>query len=56
MEERQCKKVMVEQIHIMVNCPYIGCPRSIGYCFKCDHKKGIINYDLICGYREVIMI
>lgn len=45
---------MVEQIHIMVSCPYIGCPRSIEYCFKCEHKKGISNYDLACDYRDTI--
>lgn len=43
---------MVEYIHIMVHCPYIGCPRSIEYCFNCEHKKGIADYDLICDYRD----
>ena len=47
---------MVEHIHIMVRCPDIGCPRSIGYFFKCDYKKGISNYDLVCDYRDVIKI
>ena len=42
---------MVEYVHIMVSCPHIGCSRSIGYCFKCDYKKGISNYDLACDYR-----
>lgn len=45
---------MVEHIHIMVSCPYIGCPRSIGYCFKCDYNKGISNYDLACNYRDAM--
>jgi len=45
---------MVEYIHIIVHCPYIGCPRSIGYCFKCDHKKEIVDYDLVCDYRDVM--
>lgn len=44
---------MVEYIHIMVSCPHIGCSRSIEYCFKCDYKKGIGNYDLLCDYREL---
>lgn len=35
-----------------MSCPYIGHPRSIGYCFKCDYKKGISNYDLVCDYRD----
>jgi hypothetical protein len=46
--------MMTENIHIMVRCPLIGCSRSIGYCFKCDYKKGISDYDLICGYRDAI--
>lgn len=45
---------MVEYIHIMVRCPYIGYPRSIGYCFKCDHKKEIVDYDLVCDYRDAM--
>ncbi len=44
----------MEYIHIMVHCPYIGCPRSIGYCFTCEHKKEINNYDLICDYRNAM--
>lgn len=45
---------MVEYIYIMVHCPYIGCPRSIGYCFKCDYRKGIGNYDLACDYIDAM--
>lgn len=44
---------MTKYIHIMVNCPYVRCPRSIEYCFKCEHKKGISNYDLICDYENI---
>jgi len=45
---------MVEYIHIMVNCPYVGCSRSIEYCFKCNYKKGIVNYDLVCDHRDAM--
>ena len=45
---------MVEYIYIMVSCPFIGCPRSIKYCFECIYKKGINDYDLICDYRDMM--
>lgn len=47
---------MVEYVHIMVYCPHIGCSRSIGYCFKCNYMKGIVDYDLLCDYRDAMKI
>lgn len=39
-------------VHIMVKCQKVGCPRSIAYCFKCDDMKDIKGATLTCGWND----